>query len=1162
MTDLPALPPSPYKGLAAFDDSDQDALFFFGRERDSEIIVANLLAARLTVLYGPSGVGKSSVLGACVARRLRHEPDAEVIVVSSWAGGAAAPVREALDAAGRGRDVYLILDQFEEYFLYHAREEGPETLAESLPDLLLRSDLRVNVLISVREDAIARLDAFKARIPNVLANYLRLPHLDRAGGRAAIVCPLERWSDLAGEGEAVDIEPALVDAVLDQTATGRLELGGTGRGAVQPGGESGQVEAPILQLVMHRLWDAERARGSRTLQLGTFVELGGAEAVVRDQLERAVGMLEPDQQDVAASVFDHLVTPSGSKVSHRGSDLAEYAHVEEGALTPVLSTLEHERILRSVDASPADGGVRYEIFHDVLADAVLAWRSDRRVERERQSAARRHRRLAAIAAAALAALALVSAVALFALVERSREHARARQAAARELEASALLGLQSGSSDSVALALRAARLEPDARAEDVLRQTLMQSRLRSSLPAAGPVRVLQFRSPRRLLVAGGSRRILFYEPTAGTLARVFRDPATVTAAVLGPGSRLLSGDVDGHVLLRNETSGRVLRTARGRGAVTSVAFGRGGLMLFTTAGGSAAVWRPQQPHPLSLTQPGPVVRGIFDPAGHRVATIAVDARHHARARVFDLRSGKLLYVLPQLGVQAVAFSPGGSLLATGSHSGAVDLWRPRTGRPVRELDDGGKNVLDLAFSPNGSLLATASGDGAARVWTVASGTRLYYFPGHTNTVQAVAWSPDERLLADASRDGTARLYAIQGLIESGEVIATLPGNSGGASAIAFGPNGVVLATGAVDGGIRLWDARAEERLMLLGVHPGGVASAVYSPDGRLVVSAGADRTARIWDVRRRRLVHVLHTPQAARDARFSPDGSLVVTASDDGAARIWRVRDGGLLRTLGRAPPLRVVRFSPDGKLVAAGSGNGSVGLWRVSDASEERVLRAGGRVDDVEFSPDGHMVATASSAGAALWSADEGALLRRLPVDGAVLRVAFSPDGSLLATAGTHGTAMLWDADTGRLVRVLRGHRPRSKVTDVVFSPDGKLLLTTSSDTDGRIWAVPSGAPLELLRGQFGVLTAGAFSADGRWAATADGLSAVIWPTATGRLLFYLRGHTAQLTAVSFSPGGTQLLTASVDGTVRTYDCEECADLPGLEQLAEARLARSRPGG
>ena len=72
---------SPYRGLAPFEDSELDALYFFGRERDTEIVVANLIASRLTVLYGPSGVGKSSLLFATVARTLRELPEAPVVVV-------------------------------------------------------------------------------------------------------------------------------------------------------------------------------------------------------------------------------------------------------------------------------------------------------------------------------------------------------------------------------------------------------------------------------------------------------------------------------------------------------------------------------------------------------------------------------------------------------------------------------------------------------------------------------------------------------------------------------------------------------------------------------------------------------------------------------------------------------------------------------------------------------------------------------------------------------------------------------------------------------------------------------------------------------------------------------------------------------------------------
>ena len=128
--------PSPFKGLESFEDSDRDAQLFFGREREREILVANLLASRLTVLYGDTGVGKSSVLRAGVARDLRALPEPPAVVVfEDWqddpAGALRRDVAEAtgaepqarlaetleLGAAMVGGEVVVILDGFEEEFL-------------------------------------------------------------------------------------------------------------------------------------------------------------------------------------------------------------------------------------------------------------------------------------------------------------------------------------------------------------------------------------------------------------------------------------------------------------------------------------------------------------------------------------------------------------------------------------------------------------------------------------------------------------------------------------------------------------------------------------------------------------------------------------------------------------------------------------------------------------------------------------------------------------------------------------------------------------------------------------------------------------------------------------------------------------------------------------
>ena len=266
-------------------------------------------AAPLTILYGPSAVGKSSVLRAGVAHQLRREPGVTVLVSDAWVHDPAAVLATAADD-GPG-EIYLVLDQFEEYFTYHGDDAS---FAAELADLITRPGLRVNVLVSVREDMLARLDAFKRELPALMGNRLRLERLDRRAAAEAIHGPIEEYNRRVDADERVHVEPELVEAVLDEVAVGRVQLGSVGRGSVQNGASGDRIEAPFLQLVLERLWDAEGIEGSRALRLSTFRELGGAAQIVRDHLEGAMAALNPTEQDAAAAMYDHLVTPSGTKM--------------------------------------------------------------------------------------------------------------------------------------------------------------------------------------------------------------------------------------------------------------------------------------------------------------------------------------------------------------------------------------------------------------------------------------------------------------------------------------------------------------------------------------------------------------------------------------------------------------------------------------------------------------------------------------------------------------------------------------------------------------------------------------------------------------------------------------------------------------------------------
>ncbi len=409
---------SPYIGLQPYSAKDQK--YFFGRDRDSRIISSNLFAANLTVLYGASGVGKSSVLQAGVIPLLRKSPRTAVIAFQRWpeknpvqilkeeclnaihAAGykdisvdTSLPFDEFLFQASNAfhGTILIILDQFEEYFLYH--REAENTFDAELALAVNREDIDANFLIALREDSLSMLDQFRTRIPNLLGNSLRLRHLDEGSAREAICKPLEVYNQEHSDKPQVSMEEQLVDVLIKDVQAGKLTIGQGGQGGQGGAADRGgtpdsdiRIETPFLQLVLTRLWDKEIQQGSSVLQLQTLTDLGGAKQIVRTHLDHVMNDLPPEYQEIASNIFRFLVTPSGTKIAYTVEDLASYYAestntVEStGTLVPVLNKLVegNVRVLRQVSL-PGEPS-RYEIYHDVLASAILDWRTRYRKGKE------------------------------------------------------------------------------------------------------------------------------------------------------------------------------------------------------------------------------------------------------------------------------------------------------------------------------------------------------------------------------------------------------------------------------------------------------------------------------------------------------------------------------------------------------------------------------------------------------------------------------------------------------------------------------------------------------------------------------------------------------------------------------------------------------------
>nr|VFJ48179.1 MAG: Serine/threonine protein kinase [Candidatus Kentron sp. FM]VFJ48217.1 MAG: Serine/threonine protein kinase [Candidatus Kentron sp. FM]VFK07531.1 MAG: Serine/threonine protein kinase [Candidatus Kentron sp. FM] len=138
---------------------------------------------------------------------------------------------------------------------------------------------------------------------------------------------------------------------------------------------------------------------------------------------------------------------------------------------------------------------------------------------------------------------------------------------------------------------------------------------------------------------------------------------------------------------------------------------------------------------------------------------------------------------------------------------------------------------------------------------------------------------------------------------------------------------------------------------------------------------------------------------------------------------------------------------------------------------------------------------------------------------------IRFAPDGRRLLSGSFDDTLKLWDATTGRAMRVFRGHE--GDVWSVALSPDGSRALSGSSDDTLRLWDVATGREVRAFRGHRGSVRSVAFSPDGRRALSgSDDNTLRLWDAATGREIRAFRGHESLVLSVAFSPDGRQALS------------------------------------
>lgn len=420
-------PENPWLGLFSY--SEETRAYFHGRDEEAAELARRVQRKLLTVLFGQSGLGKTSLLRAGLVPRLRGADFCPVYVRIDYAPGSPSPsdqIKQAIfrataeaghwtrpgsaiegeslweflhhredllrDADGHTLMPLLIFDQFEEIFTLGQADDAGRLRAkqflEDLADLVenrapaalekrLEEDDQAaeqfdfaradyRVLIALREDYLAHLEGVKDIMPSITQNRMRLARMNGAQALSAVVKP-------GGKLVSQEVAESIVRFVA-----GGSELA------------NAEIEPSLLSLVCRELNAARQAQGRREISADLLA--GSRDTILSEFYERA---LADQPAGVRRVIEDELLTESGYRES-LAEERVRKALDAAGASPDALATLVNRRLLRIEERLDMR---RVELTHDVLCSVVLASRNQRhareaREQAERQLAAQRERETA------------------------------------------------------------------------------------------------------------------------------------------------------------------------------------------------------------------------------------------------------------------------------------------------------------------------------------------------------------------------------------------------------------------------------------------------------------------------------------------------------------------------------------------------------------------------------------------------------------------------------------------------------------------------------------------------------------------------------------------------------------------------------------------------
>ncbi|BAZ39777.1 hypothetical protein NIES4101_57330 [Calothrix sp. NIES-4101] len=1137
------------------------------RQLDVERLVARVgdTQHKLTVIYGQSGVGKSSLVNAGLEPALKNKAigiknnlPLVVRVYTNWQEELARQIEENVifppslvvngverlsssifekltEIEQRHIRTVLIFDQFEEFFFVCTEPGQRREFFEFLANCL--NVLSVKVFLSLRVDYLHYLLECN-KLPNmkIIGNDILSSNVLYELGNFT---PDDAKSIIQRltEGANFLLEPALIDKLVEDLA-----------------GSWGEVRPIELQIVGAQL----QAENINTLAkydlLGNQGGEKAKEELVKRYLQAVVKNCGTENMQVAELLLYSLTDDKGTRPlktrAELERDLKELVNSSHGLDIHQLN-LVVEILVKSglVLLLPEKTDDRYQLVHDYIAVFIRQQQEPKlkvlmeelEKEREQRQVSEEQRKISetklnkflkrALAGSIVAGfgLALLSITTGYQAWEANKQKQQADIHAVEAQLNSYEAFFNSGENrDASITALK-------------LAETLKRGK--------GVTAANQMQATAALWQAVHSNYPVIEQTT------LVGHSSYVNGVGWSPdGTTLASASDDNTIKLWDTITGKPLKTLTGHSSeVIDVEWNTDGIILASASRDKTIkLWDATTGKPLkTLTGHSSYVNGVgWSPDGTTLASASDDNT----IKLWDVTTGKPIKTLTghTSGVNAVVWNGDGRTLASTSWDNTIKLWDVTTGKSFKTLTGHSSEVIDVEWSTDGKNLASASRDKTIKLWDVTTGKLLKTLTGHTSEVYGVAWSTDGKNLASASRDKTIKLWDVT----TGKPLKTLTGHSEVVIGVAWSPDGKTLASASSDKTIKLWDTITGKPLKTLTGHTSTVMGVAWSVDGKTLASASWDNTIKLWNATTGKTIKTLTGHSEVVDGvAWSPDGKTLASASWDNTIKLWNVTTGKPLKTLtGHTSGVYGVGWSPDGKTLASASSDKTIKLWDATTGKPIKTLTGHSEVFiDVGWSPDGKTLASASSDKTIkLWDATTGKPIKTLTGHSEIVRsMVWSPDGKTLASASSDKTIKLWDTTTGKPIKTLTGHS--EAVDGVAWSVDGKTLASASWDKTIKLWDTTTGKPLKTLTGNGNSVTGVVWSPDGKNLAAASGDEIILWDldfdnlvkSACSRLDNYLPFHTEVLTDLkscqtpSLLARAAEVLVVQGEQLVRNGDSE-----------------------